>query len=102
MNSETFGFESKSQLKATRKGIWKGLLLRNGLDLEMYPWWTQEEKDLERILWIKADEDYETRKSKLKTQIDVLSVGDKAIYFKEIGIESQDTNIWLKPSLLKA
>ncbi len=99
--SETLDIESKEQLKSHRKDKWRGLLIQNGLDLELYPWWTQEEKDLERALWLEADKDYEERKLILKSQVDKLSVKNTDVYFQEIGIEKQDTNVWLKPSLEK-
>ena len=98
--SETTGLESKAQLKSHRKDRWKGLLLQNSLDLEMYPWWTDEEKALERSLFAEADKDYEERKAKLKQEIKKLSKEDKAKYFQEIGETEQDIDIWLKPSLL--
>ena len=97
--SETLDIESKEQLKSHRKDKWRGLLIQNGLDLDLYPWWTDEEKALEQTLWIEANKDYEERKVVLKTQIDKLSVKNADIYFQEIGIEKQDINIWLKPSL---
>ena len=99
--SETLELESKEQLKSHRKDKWKGVLLQNNLDLEMYHWWANEEKILEQTLFIEADKDYEVRKLVLKSQIDKLSAENKLIYFKEIGVESQDINIWLKPNLMK-
>ena len=84
--------------------MWRGLLIQNGLDIEMYPWWTEEEKALEQTLFIRADEDYETRKSELLLHLQALRNASPEfikIYFGEIGI-APDTVLedWLKPSLL--
>ena len=98
--SETTNLESKAQLKSHRKDKWKGLLLQNNLDLELYSWWTEEEKALERTLFAEADENYEERKLKLNQEIKNLSIEDKSKYFQEIGTAGQDADIWLKPSLL--
>jgi len=98
--SKTTDLESKEQLKSHRKDKWKGLLIQNNLDLEMYPWWTDEEKTLERTLFAAADVDYEERKLKLKQEIKELSIEDKVKYFQETGVDEQDIDIWLKPSLL--
>ena len=98
--SETTELESKAQLKSHRKDKWKGLLLQNDLDLEMYPWWSDEEKIFERTLFAEADKNYEERKVKLKQELKKLSKENKTKYFQEIGEIEQDEDIWLKPSLL--
>ena len=99
--SETFNIESKEQLKSYRKAMWMGLLLQNNLDLVFYPWWTNEEKDLELTLFVKADEDYETKKIELKQAIKKLSEENKTKYFQEIGVVKQDEDVWLKESLCR-
>lgn len=94
--SETTGLESKEQLKSYRKDKWKGLLLQNNLDLDLYPWWTDEEKELEEKLWEEADKDYEKRKEDLSKALHKLEALKLPIYFQEIGVENQDIGVWLK------
>ena len=100
--SETTKLESKAQLKAHRRRIWNALLKTNSLFIEEYPWWTDEEKELERQLFTEADKDYEKRKKTLKSDIKKLPVNSQAIYFHDIGIDTA-TNIdeWLNESLVK-
>ena len=93
--SETLGLESKAQLQSHRKDKWRSLLLQNGLDVELIPFWTQTEKDIEQNLWTKADVDYENRKAILKEQLKALSGDDLKVYFSEIGVDEQDINTWL-------
>ena len=93
--SETTNLESKEQLKSHRKDMWRGLLLQNGLDIDLIPFWTQAEKDIEQNLWAQADVDYENRKAILKEQLKALSGDDLKIYFSEIGIAEQDVDTWL-------
>jgi len=94
--SETTELESKEQLKAHRKHMWLGLLLSNGLDEDLIPFWTQAEKDLELELWAKADANYENRKVVLKRQLEALDSKELGVYFSEIGVEVQDITKWLK------
>lgn len=93
--SEMFQLESKEQLRAHRIHLWIGLLAKNGLDIRCYPWWTTEEKELERTLWAKADANYEARKAALKQQLATLSINDLSIYFKEIRVKEQSIDDWL-------
>lgn len=55
---------NKKYLKARRKMIWKKKLANAGLDLEMYPWWSDEDKVVERGSWAEADTDYEAMKTR--------------------------------------
>lgn len=93
--SKTFRLESKIQLKATRKMIWKKLLANNSLDLDFHPWWPEQEKTLERLLWSEADGDYENRKIKLKEDLNGLTPKELKIYFEEIKEDEQKIDDYL-------
>ena len=94
--SQSTGLESKEQLKSHRNDRWRGLLLKNNLDLLRAKWWTPEEDALELTLWDEADIEYEQRKKALKAQIDNLKTADKEKYLTEIGKEKdEDIDIWL-------
>ena len=99
--SETFNIESKEQLKSYRKDMWKGLLMQNGLDLEMYPWWTVDEIALESNLFSQADENYEERKLALKAKLEKLAPVYLIRYFDEIGVNEVLIEDWLKTSLVE-
>uniref|UniRef100_A0A6M3K0Y5 Uncharacterized protein n=1 Tax=viral metagenome TaxID=1070528 RepID=A0A6M3K0Y5_9ZZZZ len=94
--SQSTGLESKEQLKSHRNDRWRGLLLKNNLDLLRALWWTPTEQALELTLWNEADVEYEQRKVKLKADIDRLKQADKEKYLTEIGM-GKDENIdtWL-------
>jgi len=98
--SETFGLHSKLQLQAFRKQKWRALLGKNGLDKELIEWWTDDEKAIEAEAWKEADADYEIRKEALKNQLKQLDASTLEIYFNEIGVEPQDVDVWIKPSLV--
>lgn len=96
--SESTGLESKEQLKAHRRHQLQDKLADVNLDLKMYPFWLQADKDLEATLWRQADADYESRKVTLTAQIDGLPVNDKTAYFNEIGVTEVTTAIYLPAS----
>jgi len=96
--SETVGMVSKAQLQSFRSDLWRGLLTKNGLDLNMYPWWSAEENALEKSLFKTADQDYEARKAALAGSLSALSSGDLDIYFDEIGVERQSVEDYLHNS----
>lgn len=98
--SESTELDSKWQLREFRIQYWRSFLRKEGLDIRLFHWWTQEEKDLERTLWIKADEGYEANKLTLKTRLEKISPDRLKVYFKEIGVSPSLVADWLKPSLL--
>lgn len=54
---------TEKMLRLERLDVWNGLLVNSGLDIRQYPWWTDEEKALERELWEQADAHYENKKA---------------------------------------
>jgi len=96
--SDTFHLESKGQLQATRKMIWKKELAYRNLDHELWPYWTDEEKAKEREAFATADAEYEKRKTVLRCQLGSLSDPELDLYFEEIGAQRQDVAAWLAPS----
>ena len=93
--SATTELYSKLQLKEFRKQKWLGLLIQKGLDVQLAPFWTQVEKDLEVELWLLADAYYEELKAELKSNLEALPAEGLAAYWAEIGVEPQNLNEWL-------
>tara|TARA_R100001530_G_scaffold132156_1_gene104314 strand:+ start:168 stop:494 length:327 start_codon:yes stop_codon:yes gene_type:complete len=101
--SETFGFESKAQLKAHREHKLTELCSDNNLERLNSFAWTAEEIALQQTLWDEADATtehygYEKRKEVLRGQLAALDANELAVYFQEIGVPESSVEDYLPES----
>jgi len=95
-----YALDSKAALKANRREMWRTRCERAGLYIEQWPFWVEEEKRAERLIWQACDEIYEQRKANLKARVKSLSAEGRAHYFRSVGLdEDTDPEAYLAGSL---
>jgi|TARA_R100000750_G_C2319061_1_gene85581 hypothetical protein len=100
--SETFGLESKAQLKEHRENKLKELCSDNDLIRLNSFAWTTAEIALQQALWDDSDNNvvygYEARKAVLRGQLTALATNDLVKYFQEIGVPESSVEDYLPES----